>query len=98
MQHVIEGPTFDALIADPKLWTVCSYLMIENGPAAEFMIADGLAAARGWPRRMVPEARKALLELGVVELLRPHGVGVPALYRWKMPRADWTSRPTSFGR
>src|SRR5262249_3826906 len=88
MQHVIERPTFATLIPDPQTWTVCSYLMIENGPSAEFMIADGLAAARGWPRRMVPEARRMLLEMGIVELVRPHGNGVPALYRWTKPNDD----------
>jgi hypothetical protein len=64
MQHVIEGPKFAALMADPEVWTLCSYLMIENGPAAEFWIADGLGKARGWPRRMVPNCRKILLDMG----------------------------------
>jgi hypothetical protein len=84
MQHIIEGPVFDRLIADPELWTLCSYLMIENGPAAKFMVADGLAEARGWPRRLVPAARKALLDMQIIERIRPPKKGAPALYRWRL--------------
>jgi hypothetical protein len=86
MQHIIEGPLFPRLIADPEVWTLCSYLMIEQGPAAEFMIADGLGQARGWPRRLVPTARKMLLDMGVVECVRPPKKGQPALYRWRPPQ------------
>ena len=85
MQHIIEGPAFPKLMADPEVWTVCSFLMIEQGPDAQFMIADGLGEARGWPRRMVPKARKALLDLKIIEQVRRPGNGLAALYRWKAP-------------
>jgi hypothetical protein len=85
MEHIVEGPMFTALIADPEVWTVCSFLMIENGPDAEFWIADGLGDARGWPRRMVPKARKTMLDLGIVKCIRKRGNGLPALYRWIPP-------------
>lgn len=86
MQHVIEGPVFARLIANPELWTLCSYLMIEQGPAAKFMIADGLGDARGWPRRLVPTARKTLLDMGIVKCVRPPKKGQPGLYRWRLPK------------
>jgi hypothetical protein len=82
MQHIVESPVFDRLIASPDVWTLCSYLMIENGPKAKFMIADGLGEARGWPRRLVPACRKALLDMGVVRCVRPPRKGAPGLYRW----------------
>jgi Bifunctional DNA primase/polymerase, N-terminal len=89
MQHIVEGPKFTALVATVDTWALCSYLMVENGPEAEFMIADGLGEARGWPRRFVPAARKALLELGIVKCVRPSRRKVPALYRWVVPHDDW---------
>ena len=88
MNNIVEQPVWAALVADPEVLALFAYLSAENGPEAEFMIADGLGAARGWPRRMVPSGRKALLDLGVVALVRQHGNGLPALYRWKKPHAD----------
>lgn len=88
MQHVIEGPKFAELTADLEVWGVCSYLLAENGPAAEFMIADGLADARGWPRRVVPRARRMLVESGIIECVRPPRKGAPGLYRWSLPRDE----------
>ena len=59
-----------------------------NGPDAEFLIADGLGEARGWPRRFVPAGRKALLDLGVVRCVRVPLKGAPGLYRWENPQGD----------
>lgn len=87
MQHVVEGPQFAALVANLGAWALCAYLMAENGPDAEFMIADGLGPARGWPRRFVPTARKALLDMGIVRRIRKPGNGAAALYRWRLPNA-----------
>jgi hypothetical protein len=86
MQHIVEGPLFGKLIANPEVWTLCSYLMIEQGPDAEFMIADGLSDARGWPRRLVPKARKALLSMGIVECVRQPRKNAPGIYRWRSPQ------------
>jgi hypothetical protein len=88
MNHIAGRPVFSALSADPAVLGVYAYPSAENGPGAEFMIADGLGPARGWPRRLVPEARRALLVLGIVERIRPAGNGLPALFRWKLPSAD----------
>jgi Bifunctional DNA primase/polymerase, N-terminal/Primase C terminal 1 (PriCT-1) len=86
MQHIVEAPEFGALIADPDALALFAYLSAENGPDAEFWIADGLGEARGWPTRFVPKARKALLAMGVVECIRPRGNRRPALYRWRIGR------------
>lgn len=82
MQNIVESPLFQRLIADVEVWALYAYLATENGPAAQFMVADGLGPARGWPRRMVPRARKALLEMGAIKCVRFPRKGVPALYRW----------------
>jgi Bifunctional DNA primase/polymerase, N-terminal/Primase C terminal 1 (PriCT-1) len=84
MQNIVEGPLYQQLIADVEVWALYAYLATENGPAAQFMVADGLATARGWPRRMVPRARRALLDMGAIKCVRFPRKGVPALYRWNL--------------
>ncbi len=88
MNHIIAKPVFSALVADPSVMGVFAYLAAENGPEADFMIADGLGPARGWPRRLVPHARKTMLALNVIECIRPPAIGRPGLYRWKLTDAD----------
>jgi hypothetical protein len=85
MNHILARPVFSALAADPAVLGVYAYLSAENGPGAQFMIADGLGPARGWPRRLVPQARQALLALDIVECVRRPRNGLPGLYRWKLP-------------
>ena len=85
MQNIVEGPLYQRLIADPEVWALYAYLATENGPAAQFMVADGLGPARGWPRRMVPRARRALLEMGAIKCVRQPRKGTPGLYRWPGP-------------
>lgn len=85
MNHIIGSTAFSALAADPAVFGVYAYLSAENGPGAEFMIADGLGPARGWPRRLVPAARRALLDLNLIECVRWPAKGRPALYRWRLP-------------
>jgi hypothetical protein len=82
MNHIIDERTFAALARDPAVFGVYAYLNAENGPNAEFMIADGLGAARGWSRRLVPKARRRLLALNLVQCVRRPANGRPALYRW----------------
>ena len=84
MRHIVEAPIYSALLANLDAFTLFSYLSAENGPGAKFMVADGLGPARGWPRRFVPEARKALLRMDLIKCVRPRGNGVPALYRWSV--------------
>jgi hypothetical protein len=84
MQNIVEAPFYSALIANLNALALYSYLSAENGPAAEFLVADGLGAARGWPQRFVPKARKALLDMGAIKCVRFPRKGVPALYRWNL--------------
>jgi hypothetical protein len=84
MQNIVEAPVFAALIANLDAWALFAYLAAENGPNAQFMVADGLGAARGWPQRFVPKARKALLDMGAIKCVRFPRKGVPALYRWNL--------------
>jgi Bifunctional DNA primase/polymerase, N-terminal/Primase C terminal 1 (PriCT-1) len=82
MDQIVEAPQFKALMADPVATTLFVFLRAENGEDAEFMVADGLGQAMGWPRRFVPTARKALIELGIITCVRPPGDGRAAMYRW----------------
>jgi Bifunctional DNA primase/polymerase, N-terminal/Primase C terminal 1 (PriCT-1) len=84
MQNIVEAPFYSALIANLDALALYSYLSAENGPAAEFMVADGLGPARNWPQRFVPKARKALLAMGAIKCVRFPRKGVPALYRWNL--------------
>jgi hypothetical protein len=85
MNHILTKPMFTALVANLDALALFAYLSAENGPSATFMIADGLGTARGWPRRFVPTARRALLDLGFVECVRRPSFRSPGLYRWKVP-------------
>jgi hypothetical protein len=84
MQNIVEAPFYSALISNLPALALYSYLSAENGPNSQFMVADGLGPARGWPRRFVPEARKALLDMGAIKCVRYPRKGVPALYRWNL--------------
>ena len=88
MNHIISGPSFSALAADPAVLGVYSYLSAHNGRDAIFMIADGLGRAEGWSRRLVPATRRTMLALNLIECVRPHAKGRPALYRWSRPNED----------
>jgi hypothetical protein len=85
MDQIVEAPEFAALVANTDALALFAFLSAENRDAAEFMIADGLAKRNGWPLRFVPSARKALLDLGLVERVRRPRKNAPALYRWRRP-------------
>lgn len=95
MNHLIEGPQFDALTANQSAMALFAYLSGINSREATFWIADGLAGKLGWSRRSIPEGRKTLLELGIVECVRQAGKNAPALYRWT---SGGRFRPTVLGR
>jgi hypothetical protein len=85
MEKIFQGETYAKLTADPGTMALAFYLCCENGPQARFWIADGLGRAKGWPYRLVPRARKKLLELGIVECIQPPKKGAPGVYRWRLP-------------
>jgi hypothetical protein len=84
MQNIVEAPFYAALTANLDALALYSYLSAENGPNAQFMVADGLGPAKNWPQRFVPRARRALLDMGAIKCVRFPRKGVPALYRWNL--------------
>ena len=88
MNQRIDAPQWAALSAHPELLGVLAYLQAENGPDSDFMIADGLGAALGWPRRLVPAARKTFLEIGIISEAGRRGSNGPWLYRWNPLEVD----------
>jgi Bifunctional DNA primase/polymerase, N-terminal/Primase C terminal 1 (PriCT-1) len=76
------------LIAEPDVFTLLMFLKANNGPDAEFMIANGLAegdnAKLAMSRKGLARARQRLLQLGYVYQVRAAGgwAQLPALYRW----------------
>ena len=82
---IVEPDQFAALTRDPAVFGVVAFLIAENGPDANFMIADGLAKAKHWSRRIVPAARHAMLDIGLIECVRG-----PSMMR--------RIRPTKIGR
>jgi hypothetical protein len=83
INNIVEASQYAALVSNTGALALFAYLSAENGPDSEFMIADGLAVARGWPRRFVPTAREALLNLGLIERIGRRGNTGPYLYRWR---------------
>ena len=88
MNNFFDGPTYNKLITNPQAMALAFFLSCENGPQAQFWIADGLGRERGWPYRLVPRARKALLDLCIVECVRSPRKGAPGLYKWCLPRDE----------
>ena len=85
MTKIVESNQWRALVPNIEALALLTFLAAENGEDAKFMVADGLAATLGWSRRSVPIARKALLELGIIELVEHPRRGHAARYRWKVP-------------
>jgi hypothetical protein len=83
MNTIVESDQYAALVSNTDALALFAYLSAENGADSEFMIADGLAEARGWPRRFVPAARKMLLGLGFIERIGRRGKTGSYLYRWR---------------
>jgi hypothetical protein len=76
------------LVAEPDVLVLLSFLKANNGPDAEFMIANGLAegpnAKLPMNRKRLSRARDRILELGYVYQTRAAGGWdrTPALFRW----------------
>ena len=78
----------DRLVGDPYALSLLNWLKAHNGPNSQFMIADGLADVLAWPRRRFSGARRALVTLGYVTVLRrPSQRYGPGLYALKRPSA-----------
>jgi hypothetical protein len=59
-----------------------AFLRAKNGPEAEFMVANGLEATLGLPRKRLSAARQRLIELGYVKQVRKASFHTAGLFRW----------------
>jgi hypothetical protein len=75
IEGLIRGRDYDALL-------LLAYLRANNGPWADFWIADGLAKTFGWGPNRLSAARRRLIERGDVTLVAPQRRRTPALYCW----------------
>jgi hypothetical protein len=72
-----------SMMQEPDVLALLMWLRANEGPDATFWVANGLAESHfGWGRHRFVQARRRLLEEGVmVQIQKPHQ-GSPALYRW----------------
>jgi bifunctional DNA primase/polymerase-like protein len=69
---------------DPYFFSLIAWLKAENGPASEFLVADGLASPKylNWPLERLRRARRRATEEGWIVEIRKPAPGRAALYRW----------------
>jgi hypothetical protein len=79
-----KKPQAQELARDPYLLALIAWLKAENGPDAEFLVADGLAEPEylDWPRERLQHARRRARTDGWIVQIRKPYPGVAALYRW----------------
>jgi hypothetical protein len=77
-------PQVRKLVQDPYLFALLAWLKARNGPASEFLVADGLAGATylHWPRERFRRARRRAIDDGWIEQVRKPFPGYATLYRW----------------
>jgi Bifunctional DNA primase/polymerase, N-terminal/Primase C terminal 1 (PriCT-1) len=63
-------------------FVLLAFLRANQGPDTTFMCANGLAETFGWTRKRLAEARRSLIEMGYLIVLRQAGQNTPALFRW----------------
>jgi hypothetical protein len=61
-----------------------TFLRAKNGPDAEFMVANGLEATLGLPRKRLAAARQRLIELGYITQVRKASFRTPGLFHWTL--------------
>jgi hypothetical protein len=71
-----------AMLHDQDAFFLLAFLRANQGPWATFMCANGLAQTFGWPRVRFASARRRLIELGYLRLVRAATRGAPAMYQW----------------
>ena len=81
----------DRLVGDPYVLSLLDWLKVHHGPDNTFMIADGLADVLGWPRRRLPAARRSLIAMGYLTVVR-------AAHSQHVPRSDWSAMREHDGR
>ena len=94
----LTTPEVNRLVAEPDVLVLLSFLKANNGPDAEFLIANGLSegpnAKLPMSRKRLSSARERLLELGYVRQTRAAGGWDrnPALFKWRSTRERETHR------
>jgi Bifunctional DNA primase/polymerase, N-terminal len=78
----LSGSSVDALVADPILFALISWLKVANGPNAKFLVANGLATRLGWSINQLRTGRRRAVESGWLVKVRHEVKGRAALYRW----------------
>src|SRR5262249_20931669 len=84
-QHGIWFSTLEysqMVLDDGDAFRLLTYLKMQNGVYARFMIANGMAAAFKWSRKRLAVARQRLLDLQIIEQTRAASSQGPALYKW----------------
>jgi Bifunctional DNA primase/polymerase, N-terminal len=71
-----------AIVGDPYLLALVSFLRATNKPDAHFWVADGLAEVLEWPRRKFADARRKAIETGWIIPLTAPKPGKPVYYKW----------------
>jgi hypothetical protein len=71
------------ILKEADAFRLCCFLQLHQSHDSEFMIANGLADVLGWTLRRLREARKVLIERGLVVRTKGYSnfTGA-ALYRW----------------
>jgi hypothetical protein len=74
----------DTLTRDPALCALIVWLKANNGPSAQFLVADGLCTPKylAWPIGLLRKTRRRAIEVGWIVKIRHETKGVAALYRW----------------
>src|SRR5262249_39790160 len=68
---------------EQDVFLLLAFLRSHNGPQSTFMVAnDGLARLLRWRPERVAAARRRLIELGYIVMLKQAGRGHAALFRW----------------
>jgi hypothetical protein len=111
VDQILVAEIYDRLLRDDHALAVFTYLRGQNGADAEFMITDTMGKKEyKWARRRVPAGRRVLLELKLIEKVRDHRKGLPALRgracrgrrlqrhprsrSWEAENYDRTNKPT----
>jgi Bifunctional DNA primase/polymerase, N-terminal len=76
----------ELLAHDQDALLLLGFLRSHNGPCAEFLCTNTLAAKFGWSQERLAAARRRMISLGYLTQVRNAGRGHPALFKWASRR------------
>jgi hypothetical protein len=79
----VASEAVELITGDPDVYLLLSYLRAQNGPRAEFFVANGFAKTFRWGSGRLAAARKRLLSRGDIECVKRPGRRTPGVYRWR---------------